>query len=140
MARDQEKDLVEMVAAAKPPVAKIISFSKYKYQLQQKQQEDRKKSKISDIKELRMTPVMAQGDFDQRVKRAQEFLEDGDKVRFIVKFKGRMVARKDLGERILTNAFEKLAEISSVEITPKMMGKMMMAQLMPAKKRVKSEQ
>jgi len=128
-------DLVEIAPKANPPVAKLIDFAKFKYQLAQKAQEEKKKAKISEIKELRFTPVIAQGDFDNRVRRAKEFLADGDKVRFVVKFIGRQITRKDLGERILTRAIESVSDISIVEIPFKQIGKIMMTQVTPVKKK-----
>jgi len=128
-------DVVEIAPKANPPVAKLIDFSKFKYQLAQKAQEEKKKAKISEIKELRFTPVIAQGDFDNRVKRAREFLTDGDKVRFVVKFIGRQITRKDLGEKVLNKAIEAVDDISIVEIPFKLMGKIMMTQVTPVKKK-----
>ena len=134
-ARELGVDIVEIVPKAVPPVAKLIEFSKFKYQQQQKEQDEKKKAKISEIKELRMTPVMAQGDFDVRMKKARKYLEDGDKVRLVVKFQGRQIARKDLGERIIRRAVEQLADCSQMEIQPKLMGKLLMMQLTPVKKK-----
>ncbi|KKT31817.1 MAG: Translation initiation factor IF-3 [Microgenomates group bacterium GW2011_GWF2_45_18] len=133
-AQELEVDLVEIAPNAKPPVAKLIEFSKFKYQQKQKLQDEKKKAKISEIKELRLTPVMAQGDFDLRVRRARAFLEGGDKVRFVVKSKGRMNARRDIIEKIALRAIDAVSDCSAVEIAPKQIGKIMMAQLTPVKK------
>ncbi len=127
-------DLVEIAPMAVPPVAKLIDFAKFKYQIAQKAQEDKRKTKISEIKELRFTPVIAQGDFDSRMKRARKFLTEGDKVRLNLKFAGRMITKKELGEKVLRRAVEQLADISMVEIQPKLVGKFMMMQLSPVKK------
>lgn len=134
-ARELGVDIVEIAPKAVPPVAKLIEFSKFKYQQQQKEQDEKKKTKISEIKELRMTPVMAQGDFDVRMKKARKYLEDGDKVRLVVKFQGRQIARKDLGERVIHKAVEQLSDCSQMEIQPKLMGKLLMMQLTPVKKK-----
>lgn len=134
-ARELGVDIVEIAPKAVPPVAKLIDFSKFKYQQQQKEQDEKKKTKISEIKELRMTPVMAQGDFDVRMKKARKYLEDGDKVRLVVKFQGRQIARKDLGERVIRKAVEQLSDCSQMEIQPKLMGKLLMMQLTPVKKK-----
>ncbi|OGJ22265.1 MAG: translation initiation factor IF-3 [Candidatus Pacebacteria bacterium RIFCSPHIGHO2_01_FULL_46_10] len=138
-ARELGVDLVEFAPKAVPPVAKLISFSKFKYQLQQKEQEEKKKNKVSDIKELRFTPMIAKGDFDSRIKKARGYLEDGDKVRFSMEFRGRLIARKEFGERILQRAIEQLSEFSTIEISPKLIGKFMMVQLTPTKKRKQTE-
>lgn len=134
-ARELGVDLVEVAPKAVPPVAKLIEFSKFKYQQQQKVQEEKKKAKIAEIKELRLTPVIAQGDFDSRMKKARGYLLDGDKVRLVVKFQGRMITRRDLGERVLRKAVEQLADCSMVEIHPKLLGKFMSMQLTPVKKK-----
>jgi translation initiation factor IF-3 len=134
-AQELGTDLVEIAPKAIPPVAKLIDFAKFKYQQQQKEQEEKKKAKIQEIKELQFSPVIAQGDFDSRMKKARNYLEGGDKVRLVVKFKGRMIARKDLGERVLNRALEQLGELSIVEIQPKLMGKLIMMQLSPVKKK-----
>lgn len=133
-------DLVEIAPKAIPPVAKLIDFAKFKYQLAQKAQEEKKKNKVSEIKELRLTPVIAQGDFDARMRRARDFLLDGDKVRLNVKFTGRMITRKELGERVLKRAIEQLSDISMVEIPSKLIGKFMMMQLSPVKRKKTSDE
>ncbi|HZZ98574.1 MAG TPA: translation initiation factor IF-3, partial [Candidatus Saccharimonadia bacterium] len=132
-------DLVEIAPSAKPPVAKLIDFAKFKYQIAQKAQEDKRKTKISEIKELRMTPVIAQGDFDARMKKARKFLEGGDKVRLNVKFAGRMITKKEYGEKVLKRAVDQLSDISMVEIPAKLIGKFMMMQLSPVKKKKPSD-
>lgn len=138
-AREQGIDLVEIAPKAMPPVAKLIDFSKFKYQQQQKAQEDKKKAKIAEIKELRLTPVIAKGDFDSRMKKARKYLEGGDKVRLVVKFQGRLITRKEFGERVLQKAVEQLADCSAVEIVPRLLGKFMMMQLTAVKKKKVSD-
>ena len=138
-ARESGIDLVEIAPKAVPPVAKLIDFSKFKYQQQQKAQEDKKKAKIAEIKELRLTPVIAKGDFDSRMKKARKYLEGGDKVRLVVKFQGRLITRKEFGERVLQRAVEQLADCSAVEIAPRLLGKFMMMQLTAVKKKKVSD-
>mgnify|MGYP001585978041 FL=1 len=138
-ARELGIDLVEIAPKAVPPVAKLIDFSKFKYQQQQKAQEDKKKAKIAEIKELRLTPVIAKGDFDSRMKKARKYLEGGDKVRLVVKFQGRLITRKEFGERVLQRAVEQLADCSAVEIAPRLLGKFMMMQLTAVKKKKVSD-
>jgi len=134
-ARELGVDVVEIAPKAVPPVAKLIDFAKFKYQIAQKAQEEKKKNKVSDIKELHFTPVIAQGDFDSRMKKARGFLEGGDKVRLVVKFKGRLITRKEFGEKVMKRIFEALDDISTLEIQPKFLGKELTAQLMPSKKK-----
>lgn len=128
-------DVVEIAGKANPPVVKLISLSKFKYQLQQKRNEEKKRNKNAEIKELRLTPFIAKGDFDSRMKRARQFLEDGNKVRLVVKFKGRQITKKEFGDTVLNRAMTSLEDISTVEVPPKMMGKLIMMQLMPVKKK-----
>lgn len=128
-------DLVEIAPLALPPVAKLINFAKFKYQQQQKNQEEKKKNKKSEIKEIRFTPFIAENDFQNRIKKAIDYLKDGDKVRLVVKFVGRQITRKDFGDVVLKKATVALAEYSKVEIEPKLIGKQIMMQVAPAKKK-----
>ncbi|NCN03649.1 MAG: translation initiation factor IF-3, partial [Candidatus Pacebacteria bacterium] len=128
-----EKDLVLVTEGAKPPVVKIIDLAKYKYQLQQKKAEGRKKAKNQDIKEVRFTPFMGEGDFIARLNKVKNFLEKGDKVRLSLQFRGRAITKKEFGFDLFNRVFEQTTEIGSTEIAPKMMGKKLIAQLMPIK-------
>ena len=133
-AREEDKDLILVTEHAKPPVAKIIALSKYRYQLQQKMAEGRKKAKVQEIKEVRLTPFMGEGDFQTRLRKIIDFLKDGDKVRLSLEFKGRLITKQEFGREQFQRVFEATADIASVEIMPKLMGKKMMGQLMPTKK------
>jgi len=130
-------DLVLVAATAKPPVAKIIDFAKFKYQQKQKDSSSRKKAKSVEIKEIRLTPFIADNDYQVRMKKAREFLGDGNKVRLNVKFVGRQITRKQFGEDLLNRAIENLADIAEVERTPSFQGKLLSTQLQPKKKNVK---
>ena len=125
-------DLVVVAPEANPPVAKIINFAKFRYQQKQKDSSGRKKASV-DIKEIRFTPFIAEGDYNQRIKKATKFLEGGDKVRLTVKFVGRQITRKEFGEKLLNKAMEELEEISSVEFPPRLHGKLLFTQLQPRK-------
>lgn len=134
-AKEAKKDLVLITSQAKPPVTKIIELAKYKYQQQQKAAESRKKAKQQDIKEVRFTPFMGDHDFETRLKKVTKFLEGGDKVRLTIQFRGgRQLTKKDFGYEAMDKIVEATKEIAEVEIEPKMMGRKMMAQLMPTKK------
>jgi translation initiation factor IF-3 len=135
-AKSEDKDVVLITQEATPPVAKIISFSKFKYQLDQKRAEGKKTSKKQEIKELRFRPFMGEGDFDYRMKKIFEYLNDGDKVRPYVEFKGREITRKEFGFKLIDRIIERTAEIATVEIQPKLLGKKIFLQLMPVKKKV----
>lgn len=134
IAQDEGKDLILISAQANPPVTKLIEASKFKYQQQQRAQEVRKLSKPSEIKELRLSPFIAAGDLEARTKRVREFLEDGDKVRLLLRFKGREITKKEYGENVMNKVFEAVSDIATIETAPKLMGKMMTMQLQPAKK------
>ena len=131
IAESQEKDLVLVNPAAKPPVAKIITFSKFKYQMQQKESDSKRSSKNVEIKEIRFTPFIAEGDFNIRIKKAREFLTDGNKVKLNVKFTGRQITRKEFGDKIINSAVEQLADIASIERPAQLLGKMLVVQLQP---------
>lgn len=135
MAEQNQKDLVLIAAQANPPVVKLIDISKHKYQLQQRKDEVRKLSKPTEIKELRLSPFIAQGDLEARIKRVREFLEDNDKVRLLLRFKGREITKKEFGEQVLRKVFQAVEDIAQIEVDAKLQGKMMTMQIMPAKKK-----
>ena len=135
MARDQEKDLVLITESAQPPIAKIINLAKYRYQMQQKKAEGRKKAKVLDMKEIRLTPFMGEGDFQSRLKKIVTFLEKGHKVRLTLEFRGREITKQEFGRQQFNRVFEATQEIATQEIAPKMLGKKLLAQLMPVKKK-----
>lgn len=134
-AREVEKDLVLINEKADPAIAKIIDISKYKYQQQQKDAESRKKAKSQDIKEVRFTPFMGEGDYQSRLKKVTEFLKGGDKVRLSLQFKGRLITKKEFGFDIFNRVIQATQEISSVEIEPKLLGTKLLAQLQPISKK-----
>jgi translation initiation factor IF-3 len=114
-AKQQELDLVEIAPAATPPVAKIIDFKKFLYQEEKKKREEKKKTKSSETKEVRLGPFMSENDLMVMVKRAREFLTDGNKVRFVVFFSGRQITHPEFGHKVLDNALAQIADISKVE-------------------------
>lgn len=122
---EQELDLVEVAPMAKPPVARLIDYSKFLYQLKKKKQEEKKKSVTSETKQIRMGPFIGDHDLEIKVRRAKDFLEDGDKVKFIVRFRGREFTKKELGENVLKKVITKLEEIAKVERDPHMEGRQM---------------
>ena len=116
-------DLVELAPDARPPVCKIMDYGKWKYSQAKKEQKAKSHAKKSELKELRMRPVIDKHDFDLKVKHAREFLLDGDKVQFVMQFKGREIAHKEIGTRTMASAIEQLADISKVEGAATFMGK-----------------
>jgi translation initiation factor IF-3 len=133
-AREAGLDLVVVSEKAKPPVAKIIEFAKFRYQQKQKAAAGRKKAKSVEIKEIRFTPFIADGDYNQRIIKARKFIEGRDKVRLTVKFVGRQITRKEFGYKLLERAIEELSDIAKVEFQPRLQGKLLFTQLQPLKK------
>ncbi len=133
-AKEEGLDLVEIAPLAKPPVAKIINFNKFLYQEAKKKQGEKKKAKVSDTKEVRLGPFMSDNDLQVKVDRTKGFLEDGDKVRLIVRFKGRQIIHPEFGHKILNKVFLVLSDISKVDKTPKLEGKQLIAIISPEKK------
>ena len=124
-AKQQGMDLIMVAEKAQPPVVKMIEFSKFKYQQQQKLKEGAKKDKTKDLKEIRFTPFIGQKDFDTRISRIREFLSDGHKIKITVKFTGRQITRKDFGDAVLKRATATLVEFGTQETAPKLQGKLM---------------
>lgn len=137
LARKEGLDLVEVAAKVHPPVAKIVNFTKFKYRERQKHLTGRRKSKAQDLKEVRFTPFIAENDFNIRVKKAREFLEEGDKVALVVKFVGRQITRKEFGYELIKKAYNKLQDLATMEREPSLKGKLLTTTLAPTKKKRK---
>lgn len=133
-AKEQELDLVEIAPKAQPPVAKIIDFKKFLYQEAKKKREEKKKTKVSETKEVRLGPFMSENDLMVMVKRAREFLEDGDKVRLVLKFAGRQITHPEFGERVIDRAVAELSDISKIERERHLEGRQMISLLAPERK------
>ena len=118
IARTKGLDLVEIAAGANPPVCKILAYSKYKYDMEKKEREGRKKQKAGLLTELRFRPNIGQHDLDVKVRQIEEFIEAHDKVRITVVFRGREMQHKDLGFKLLMSIQEKLAAKAVVEPAP----------------------
>ena len=134
LAQKSQLDIVVVAPNAKPPVAKILDFANFRYTQKKRDQSSRKRSKSVEIKEIRMTPFIAQNDLDMRTKKAREFLEEGDKVKINVKFVGRQITRKEFGQQLLDRVVETLQDISSIDQHSKMQGRLMTLTLKPIKK------
>lgn len=125
VALDKELDLVEVAPTAKPPVCRIMDYGKYRYEQSKREREARKKQKIIEVKEIRMTPKIESHDFQVKVKAAQKFLKDGDKVKAMIRFRGREIVHADLGKALLVQLFENVRDIAIVEREPRIEGKNM---------------
>lgn len=123
MAKDVGLDLVEVAAEARPPVCRILDYGKYKYE--QKKKAKGAKKGGTKLKGMRLRPKTEEGDLNTKTKRAREFLEEGDKVQFTVIFRGRELARQDLGVTLLQRVAEMLEDVAKVEKPPAMEGRRM---------------
>ena len=141
LAEDQHLDLVEVAPKARPPVCRIMDFGKYRYEQQKRDKEARKKQKVVTIKEVKLRPNIEQHDFDVKLKNAQRFIEEGNKVKVTVMFRGRELSHPELGNVILNKMSEALGDTVNVERTAKLEGKNMTMILSPkaqkAKKNIK---
>ncbi len=126
-------DLIEISPQAKPPVCKIIDYSKFRYDLSKKEKESRKKQKNVQVKEVRLRTRIAENDFNVKLNKIREFLEDGNKVQITVMFSGREMQHKDLGLAVLEKVKEQVADIASVEGKLSSMGTRSFATLSPKK-------
>ena len=128
-------DLVEVVPTADPPVCRAIDYQKFLYEKKKKEKELKSKQGKQVIKEIRFGPHTDEHDFNFKVKHAMKFLEDGNKVKAFVHFKGRSIAYKEKGEIILLKFAQELAEYGKVELMPKMEGNRMFLHLAPLPKK-----
>ena len=127
-------DLVEIAPNANPPVVKIIDFKKFLYQEEKKKREEKRKSKTSETKELRLGPFMNEHDLMVIIKKAREFIGDGNKVKFVVKFAGRQIAHPEFGENVLTKAINSLSDVSRIEREKHFEGRQLIAIISPDRK------
>jgi len=133
--QEAKVDAVEIAPQAVPPVVKLIDYKKLLYQLAKKEQAAKAAQKKVDLKEIRLTPFMAENDFSTRLNRGREFLEDGNKLRVTVRFVGRQLTHREVGPQIMDKATVALADIASVDQTGKWFGKQYQATLTPIKKK-----
>lgn len=124
-------DLVEIAPTAKPPVCRIMDYGKYRYEQQKREKESRKKQKTFDIKEVKLRPGIEEHDFNVKFKNAVRFLEDGDKVKVTIMFRGRELSHPELGEVLLNKMAAQLKEMAVVERQPKLEGKNMIMIVAP---------
>ena len=131
MADDVGLDLVEVSPNADPPVCKILDYGKFKYEEQKKAAEGRKKQKTIDVKEIKMRPGIDVHDYEVKLRSARRFLDDGDKVKVTIRFRGREMAHQDLGMKVLDRVREDLDELAKVEQVPIKEGRLMTMVIAP---------
>ena len=125
MAGNAELDLIEISPDTEPHVCKIGNYGKIRYQMQKKSDENRKKQKAVELKEIKMSPNIGTGDYDTKMKQARKFLTQGNKVKFNFKFRGREILHTDLVKEMIDKMIEQLSDISKVEFQPKLEEKKM---------------
>ena len=125
LAYEKKLDLVLVAPNAEIPVCKIMNYGKYKFEQAKKEKEAKKKQKILEVKEIRVTPNIEEHDFEFKAKNARKFLTDGNKVKITVRFRGREVNNSKAGENVLNKFIEKLEDVATVEKKPKLEGRNM---------------
>ncbi|HET6519568.1 MAG TPA: translation initiation factor IF-3 [Geminicoccaceae bacterium] len=126
-------DLVEIAASADPPVCKILDLGKFKYESQKKANAARKKQRVIEVKEIKMRPSIDPNDYNIKMKKVQNFLEEGDKVKLTMRFRGREMAHQDLALRLLERVRDDVGALAKIEQMPKMEGRQMVMVMAPAK-------
>ena len=125
IADEQGLDLVKISPNAVPPVCKIMDYSKFCFDQKKREKEAKKNQRVVEVKEIRMSPSIDTNDFNTKVKAAQKFLTDGNRVKVSVRFRGREMAHTNLGEKLLMDFAEACAEVASMEKNPKLEGRFM---------------
>ena len=125
MAQERGLDLVEVAPMAAPPVVKFLDFGQYKYELTKREKENKRRQRSVTFKEVRLSPKIGSGDFDTKVHRAIEFLEDGDRIKVTVRFRGRELTHPELGRNMLARFIDRIKEHGVAERTPLLEGKSM---------------
>ena len=131
MAVEVGLDLVEVSPNADPPVCKILDYGKYKYEIQKKKNEARKKQKIIEVKEIKLRPNIDDNDYGVKMRAMRKFLQEGDKVKVTLRFRGREMAHQDIGAKVLDRVRDELVELAKVEQFPKLEGRQMVMVLAP---------
>ncbi|MCP3030534.1 translation initiation factor IF-3 [Halobacillus sp. A1] len=131
IAANANLDLVMVAPNAKPPVCRIMDYGKYRYEQQKKEKEARKNQTTIKIKEVRLSPGIEEHDFNTKLRNARKFLSKGDKVKASVRFRGRAITHKELGQKVLDRLAEECKDVATIETRPKMEGRNMFMMLAP---------
>ena len=131
LAAEQNLDLVEVAPTAKPPVCRIMDFGKFRYEQQKRDKEVKKKQKVITLKEVKLRPNIEDHDFNVKLKNAQRFLEDGDKVKVTIMFRGRELSHPELGKQVLVRMAALLKDMANIEREAKLEGKNMIMIVAP---------
>ena len=133
-AEEEGLDLVEIQLNAEPPVCKIMDFGKFKFELQKKANEAKKKTKQQEIKELKFRPVTDEGDYQIKLRKMREFLVEGDKIKVNIRFRGREMSHQELGREVAARVEADLGEDIVIESRPRLEGRQMVMMIAPKKK------
>ena len=133
IAEEYGLDLIEISPQANPPVCKVLDYGKFRYEQQKKKNEAKKNQKVIEIKELKLRPVIETHDYEVKMKQAKKFLEQGNKVKFTMRFKGRELSANDMGKQIMSQIVEDLEGCAKVDSEMKLEGRQMMMILSPLK-------
>ena len=131
LAEEAGLDLVEVSPNAEPPVCKILDAGKYKYELQKRANEAKKKQKIIEIKEVKLRPTIGSHDYEIKIRQVRDFIAEGDKVKFTLRFSGREMAHQDIGYQLLMRAQKDIEDIAKIEQMPRLEGKQMIMMAAP---------
>lgn len=124
-------DLVEIAPQSKPPVAKIMDFGKYRYDMQKRMKENKKKQHVISVKEVRMRPAIGEHDLETKLNKARKFLQDGSRLKVSLRFRGREMSRQELGTQLLMRVIDLLSDYGDVEKSPVLEGRVMTMYFMP---------
>ena len=133
LAEEEGLDLVEISPNADPPVCKIMDLGKFKYEQQKREAEARKKQKVIEVKEIKFRPNTDTHDYGVKMRSIMKFLEEGDRVKVTMRFRGREMAHQELGRELLARVAEDVSEVAKVENIPKVEGRQMVMMIAPAK-------
>ena len=131
IAEEAGLDLVEVSPQVSPPVCKVLDYGKYKYEQQKKANETRKKQKIIEVKEIKMRPGIDEHDYQVKMRSVKKFLDNGDKVKVTIRFRGREMAHQDLGLKVLLRVRDELEDVIKIEQTPRSEGRLMVMVIAP---------
>ena len=134
IAEEKELDLVMIAANGKPPVCKLMDYGKYRFEQSKREKEAKKKQRVIEIKEIRMSPSIGENDFNTKLRAGQKFLEEGNRLKVTVRFRGREMAHTNLGEKLLKDFAAKCAAVASMDKNPKLEGRNMSMFLSPKAK------
>ena len=134
IAESKEKDLVMIAAGGKPPVCKIMDYGKYRFEQSKREKEAKKKQRVIEIKEIRMSPSIGDNDFNTKLRAGQKFLAEGNRLKVTIRFRGREMAHTHLGEQLLRDYAAKCTDLASMDKNPKLEGRNMSMFLSPKQK------